>query len=96
MVIYSAATKQWRTLMHFDAREGFYAWSPDSRFIYFTQTQTHAGMYRVSVSDGVRERVSDVPDVGWSNDPLLSVTADGQPAVMANSGAAQVYSLQWK
>ena len=96
MVIYSAATKQWRTLMHFDAREGFYAWSPDSRFIYFTQTQTHAGMYRVSVPDGVRERVSDVPDVGSSNAQFLSMTADGQPAVMANSGAAQVYSLQWK
>ncbi|WP_158787670.1 protein kinase [Granulicella sp. L46] len=95
-VIYSPATKQWRTLMHFDAREGFYAWSPDSRFIYFTQNQTHAGLYRVSVPDGVRERVSDVPDVGNLNAQLVSVTADGQPAVMANSGAAQVYSLQWK
>jgi Tol biopolymer transport system component/tRNA A-37 threonylcarbamoyl transferase component Bud32 len=95
-VIYSPATKQWRTLMQFDAREGFYAWSPDSRFIYFTQNQTHAGLYRVSVPDGVRERVSDVPDVGNLNAQLVSVTADGQPAVMANSGAAQVYSLQWK
>ena len=95
-MIYSAATKQWRTLMSFDAREGFYAWAPDSRSIYFTQTQTHAGLYRVSVPDGVRERVSDVPDVGNLNAQLVSVTADGQPAVMANSGAAQVYSLQWK
>jgi len=96
LVIYSAATKQWRTLMQFDAREGFYAWAPDSRSIYFTQTQTHAGLYRVSVPDGVRERVSDVPDVGTTNSQFVSVTADGQPAVMANAGAAQVYSLQWK
>ena len=95
-MIYSAATKQWRTLMRFDAREGFYAWSPDSRSIYFTQTQTHAGLYRVSVPDGVRERVSDIPDVGANNLQFVSITADGQPAVMANSGAAQVYSLQWK
>jgi len=96
MMIYSAVTKQWRTLMPFDAREGFYAWAPDSRSIYFTQTQTHAGMYRVSVPDGVRQRVSDIPDVGTSNSQFVSVTADGQPAVMANAGAAQVYSLQWK
>jgi Tol biopolymer transport system component len=87
-MIYSAATKQWRTLMKFDAR--------DSRNIYFTQTQTHAGMYRVSVPDGVRQRVSDVPDVGANNFQFVSVTADGQPAVMANAGAAQVYSMQWK
>jgi eukaryotic-like serine/threonine-protein kinase len=96
LVIYSAATKQWRTLMQFDAREGFYAWAPDSRSIYFTQTQTHAGLYRVSVPDGARQRVSDVPDVGATNSQFVSVTADGQPAVMANAGAAQVYSLQWK
>jgi Tol biopolymer transport system component/tRNA A-37 threonylcarbamoyl transferase component Bud32 len=96
MMIYSSDTKQWRTLMQFDAREGFYAWSPDSRSIYFTQTQTHAGMYRVSVPDGVRQRVSDVPDVGASNVQFVSVTADGQPAVMTKAGAAQVYSLQWK
>ena len=95
-MIYSAATKQWRTLMPFDAREGFYAWAPDSRSIYFTQTQTHSGMYRVSVPDGARQRVSDVPDVGAFNIQFVSVTADGQPAVMANAGAAQVYSLQWK
>ena len=96
MVIYSAATKQWRTLMQFDAPEGFYAWSPDSRFIYFTQTQTHAGMYRVSVPEGARQRVADIPDIGVINEEFVSVTADGQPAIMGHAGAAQVYSLQWK
>jgi len=96
MVIYSTATKQWRTLMQFDAPEGFYAWSPDSRFVYFSQTETHAGMYRVSVPDGVRQRVSDIPDVGVLNAAFVSVTADGQPAIMGHAGAAQVYSLQWK
>jgi eukaryotic-like serine/threonine-protein kinase len=96
MVIYSAATKQWRTLMQFDAPEGFYAWSPDSRFVYFSQTETHAGMYRVSVPDGARQRVSDIPDIEVINAAFVSVTADGQPAIMGHAGAAQVYSLQWK
>jgi serine/threonine protein kinase/Tol biopolymer transport system component len=96
MVIYSTATKQWRTLMQFDAVEGFYAWSPDSRFVYFSQTQTHAGMYRVSVPDGARQRISDIPDIGVVNAAFVSVTADGQPAIMGHAGASQVYSLQWK
>jgi Tol biopolymer transport system component len=96
MVIYSVATKQWRTLMQFDDPEGFYAWSPDSRAIYFSQTQTHAGMYRLSVPDGVPKRVSDIPDTTISNQAFVSVTADGPPAIMSYAGAEQVYSLQWK
>ncbi len=96
MVIYSVATKQWRTLMQFDAPDGYYAWSPDSRTIYFSQTQTHAGMYRLSVPDGGRKRVSDIPDTTVLNEAFVSVTADGQPAIMSPAGAEQLYSLQWK
>jgi len=96
MVIYSAATKQWRTLRPFDAPEGFYAWSPDSRTVYFSQTQTHAGMYRLSVPGGEWERLSDIPDTTVYNEAFVSVTADGQPAIMSPAGAEQVYSLKWK
>lgn len=96
MMIYSAQTKQWRILIEFDAPEGFYAWSPDSRTIYFSQTQAHAGMYRLSVPDGVRKRLSDIPDTTVLNEAFVSVTADGQPAIMSHSGAEQVYALQWK
>lgn len=96
MMIYTAQTKQWQTLLQFDDPEGFYAWSPDSRAIYFSQSQTHAGLYRLSIPDGVRKRISDVPDMTAFNQGFVSVTADGQPAIMSHSGAEQVYSLQWK
>jgi hypothetical protein len=96
MVIYSAATKQWRTLRPFDAPEGFYAWSSDSRAVYVSQTQTHAGMYRLSVPGGGWVRLSDIPDTTVFNEAFVSVTADGQPAIMSPAGAEQVYSLRWK
>jgi serine/threonine protein kinase/Tol biopolymer transport system component len=96
MVLYSAATKHWRTLMHFTDPDGFYAWSPDSRSVCFSQTQSGAGLYRVSVPDGARQRVSDIPDTAPANEAFVSVTADGQPAIMAPAGAQQVYSLHWK
>jgi len=96
MVIYSAATKQWRTLFRFTAPDGYYAWSPDSRTIYFSETQSHAGMYRLSVPDGACQRVGDIPDTGPMNEAFVSVTADGQPAIMSPAGTEQVYSLQWK
>jgi eukaryotic-like serine/threonine-protein kinase len=96
MVIYSAATKQWRTLYRFSAPDGYYAWSPDSRTIYFSETQASAGMYRLSVPDGASQRVSDIPNTGPMNEAFVSVTADGQPAIMSPAGAEQVYSLEWK
>jgi eukaryotic-like serine/threonine-protein kinase len=96
MVLYSAATKRWRTLIQFTAPDGYYAWSPDSRSICFSQTQTDPGMYRVSVPDGARQRVADIPDIPIVNVAYVSVTADGQPAIMSPAGAQQVYSLQWK
>ena len=96
VMIYSAATRQWRELRRLDAPWGYYAWAPDSRSIFMNQTETNAGLYRLSVPDGAYKRIADTPDVGPYNDAFLSVTADGQPAIMSHSGAAQVYSLRWK
>ncbi|HTY85008.1 MAG TPA: hypothetical protein VMB19_12370 [Silvibacterium sp.] len=33
MATYSVATKEWRTLFAFSAPDGYYAWSPDSRYL---------------------------------------------------------------
>ena len=96
MVIYSAETKQWRTLLPFSAPDGYYAWSPDSRTIYFSETQASAGMYRLSVPDGVSHRVAGIPDTGPVNEAFVSVTADGQPAIMSPAAAEQIYALRWK
>jgi serine/threonine protein kinase len=96
MMIYTAATKQWRELRRFDAPWGFYAWTPDSRYIYFDQIQALPGMYRLSVPSGMWERISDIPNMGSVSDSFVSVTVDGQPAVMNHTGVAQVYSLAWK
>ena len=96
MMIYTAATKRWRELRRFDAPWGYYAWTPDSRYIYFDQTQALPGMYRLSVPGGAWERLSDIPNMGSVSDSFVSVTVDGQPAVMNHTGVAQVYSLAWK
>jgi serine/threonine protein kinase len=96
MMIYTAATKQWRELRRFDAPWGYYAWTADSRYIYFDQTETKPGMYRLSVPSGAWERISDIPSMGSVSDAFVSVTLDGQPAVMNHTGVAQVYSLVWK
>jgi Tol biopolymer transport system component len=99
LMLYTAAARQWREMRRFDAPWGYYAWSPDSRSVYFGQTQEKASIYRLSVPDGAWEKVASMDDVGIdasAPDEFVSVTADGQPAIMSHSGAAQVYLLSWK
>jgi len=97
MMLYTAATRRWGELRRFDAGWGYYAWSLDSRFIYFGQTQEKVGMYRLSVPGGAWEKVASMDTIDASAvDGFVSVTADGQPAIMSHSGAAQVYLLSWR
>ncbi|MGC2619894.1 MAG: protein kinase [Acidobacteriaceae bacterium] len=96
MMIYTTASGKWRELRRFDAPWGYYAWAPDSRSIYFDQTETLPGLYRLSVPSGAWQRIGDIPGMGSVSDAFVSVTADGQPAVMNHTGVAQVYSLAWK
>ncbi len=97
MMIYTAATKTWRELRRFDTPWGYYAWGLDSRSIYFGQMLKNVGIYRLSVPDGAWEKVASMDNVEVSQlNGFVSVTADGQPAIMGHTGAAQVYLLAWK
>ena len=54
-------------------------------------------MYRLSVPSGAWEKVASMDNIDASEqDGFVSVTADGQPAIMSHSGAAQVYLLAWR
>jgi hypothetical protein len=65
--------------------------------------QGHNGIYRITVPDGKWTKVSDLGGTctglysGLADGAaFVSLTADGQPAMMANTGVAQIYSLHWK
>jgi eukaryotic-like serine/threonine-protein kinase len=104
LVLYSAKDRSWKTLRAFDS--GFlWAWSNDSRFLYL-QNNADAGQEQVRGFDRLT-----VPDGAWShvdsNDTgsvigsaaqgvFLSVTADGQPAMMIDTSMDQIYSADWK
>ncbi|MFZ0630569.1 MAG: hypothetical protein WA374_03745 [Acidobacteriaceae bacterium] len=44
--------------------------------------------------DGGRERVSEIPDATVLNEAFVSLTADGQPAIISCAGAEHAYSVQ--
>lgn len=103
MMLYSAHTGTWKTLTRFQDPYGFWTWSRDSKSIYMGMVQGHNGIYRLTIPGGKWERVSDLGGTytglysGLADGAsFVSLTADGQPAMMAYTGVAQIYDLRWK
>jgi hypothetical protein len=96
--LYSTATKTWKVLHRFDAVWSYWVWAQDGKALYVSQLQGDNGIYRLTVPQGDWTKLNGLEGV---NDPsgydsFLSLAPDGQPAIMARTGVAQIYLLQWK
>jgi Tol biopolymer transport system component len=103
MMLYSANTKTWKELTQFKDPSGFWTWSRDSKSLYMGMVQGNNGIYRITVPDGKWTKVSDLGGTytglysGLADGAsFVSLTPDGEPAMMAFTGVAQIYSLHWK
>ncbi len=102
LMLYSANTGKWKELTQFHDPAGHLTWSSDSEAIYMGMIKGNDGIYRIAVPDGKWTKVSDLGGTytgeytGGGGPALVSLTADGQPAMMASTGVSQIYSLQWK
>jgi serine/threonine protein kinase len=99
MALYSTATKTWKDLRAFPEGWGFWSWATDSNSLYmalFLGTATD-GVYRMTIPRGEWEKLTDLEGInpGNSVETFLSLTREGQPAVMSRTGAAQIYLLHW-
>ncbi len=98
LMLYSSDTKAWSELKRFDVEWGWFAWTNDSKSLYVSLIQGANGLYRLTVPQGTWEKLSDLK-IEMPRDPMagfVSVTPDGQPAIMSDTGIAQIYSLSWK
>ena len=99
MVLYTAATKQWKVLKQFDLRWGYWIWANDSRSIYMAPTLSDVGVYQLTVPDGKWTKLSGMDGItlrGLAPDAFLSLTADNRPVFMSDTSVSQIYSLHWK
>ena len=99
MMLFSAESGSWRELMKFYSQWGYWVWSSDSKSLYVGMTEAEPGIYRLAVTDGKWERVATMDGLNVSPDELegfLSLTADGQPAMMSDTSVVQIYSLEWR
>jgi Tol biopolymer transport system component len=96
MVFYSAQTKTWKDLRAFEVPWGFWVWSSDSKSIYMGLAEGNNGIYQLTVPQSEWKQLCGLDGV---NDPqgdsFMSLTPDGQPAIMSRTGVGQIYSLRW-
>ncbi len=99
MALYSVATKTWKDLRGFSDQWGFWSWAPDSNSLYMALFQGKAsdGVYRITIPQSGWEKVTGAEgiDPAYSTEQFVSITPEGQPAVMSRTGAAQIYLLHW-
>ena len=99
MAVYSTAAKTWKDLRLFSDPWGFWSWAPDSKSLYMALFLGKAidGVYRMTIPQGGWEKLSGVEGINPANsvESFVSITREGQPAVMNRTGAAQIYLLHW-
>jgi Tol biopolymer transport system component len=97
MVLYSAQTKTWKDLHTFDVPWGYWIWASDSKSIYMGLVLGKNGIYQLTVPRGEWKQLCGFDGVNDLSpaDSFLSLTPDGQPAIMSRTGVGQIYSLRW-
>ena len=97
MMLYSAEKKTWRELRRFDVPWGYFTWARDGKALYMALVDEQKGMYRLSVPQGKWEKMGGMERIDARDlDSFVSLTAEGEPAIMSHTGIAQVYALHWK
>ncbi len=98
MMLYSTQSGTWKELKKFELPWGYYVWSSDSKSLYMAVTTEQSGLYRLSIADGKWDLIAKLDGLNFGSDELegfLSLTADGQPAIMSDTSVVQVYSSKW-
>jgi serine/threonine protein kinase len=97
MVLYSAQTKTWTDLHTFEEPWGYWIWANDSKSIYMGLIQGNNGIYQLTVPRGEWKQLCGLEGVNNPHalDSFMSLTPDGQPAIMSRTGVGQIYSLRW-
>jgi hypothetical protein len=74
---------------------GYWTWAKDSKSLYFGMVQVSKGIYRLTVPEGEWTKLSGLEGVNDPNgfDSFMSLTPEGQPAIMSRTGVAQIYLL---
>jgi Tol biopolymer transport system component len=95
LFLFDVHRQTWRELAR-DESFGYANWSSDSRFVYVLKRGTEPAIERIRVSDGKMEIVASLAGVrqtGFRNAVWTGLTPDGDPLILRDVGAEELYSL---
>ncbi len=96
IMLYDVQAQVWTELKRLETHWGFWVWTRDSKAILLAQNKGDKGIYRLTIENGKWERVASLDGITTSDQvQVLSLTADGQPAIMADTSVVQIYSMKW-
>jgi len=102
MVVYSAQSGTWKDLKTFDAPWGLSVWTNDSKSVYIIMKDAapgeEPGIYRLAIADGKWNQIAKLDGLTVSPnglDNFVSLTADGQPAMLDDTSVVQIYAAKW-
>ena len=95
LLIFDFQTNQWKELAK--GSLSWLNWSHDSRYVYLLDYRQKNAVIRVRVSDGALEQVADVKDFPATGryGGALALTPDDEPLLLRDTGAQDVYSVDW-
>ena len=91
--IFDVATQRWSML--YKGNAGFPRWSRDNRSIYFLGLSSNPGLFRIPVTGGDAERLTDLKDVHYTGFYTVWFGLDptDAPLLLRNIGTSDIYAL---
>jgi hypothetical protein len=95
LLIFDFGTNHWRELAK--GSMSWLNWSHDSQYVYVIDFRQRNAVIRVRVSDGKLEQVADLKDFPATGryGPALALTPNDEPILLRDTGAQDVYSVDW-
>jgi serine/threonine protein kinase/Tol biopolymer transport system component len=102
VALFSPKTATWKSLREFQTNFGFWAWSDDSKSLYFGVREpdpgAEAGIYQLTINGAKWQILSKYDGVILNSSPFEGfpcITPDGRVALMSDTSAVQIYSIKW-
>ena len=95
LLLFDFVTNRWKELAK--GSLSWLNWSHDSQYVYVLDFRQKNAVIRVRVSDGKTETVANLKDFPATGryGPALALTANDEPILLRDTGAQEVYSLNW-
>jgi len=96
LMLFDSATQKWAEIAKITC--GFPNWSKNSDYVYFLHEENQPSVMRVRIRDHKIERVADLKNFRqagfWS--VWLGMAPDDSPLLLRDTGAQEIYSLDWQ